>query len=396
MMNPNSTGQRGLALPPQPATIVKETTMLNVISTRRAPRHLVRLVLMFVLLLASGNALANTLTQNTSWTIDRSTTTTKYRLVAYGDSIFAGYYGNYSYAAKRAAPYVQGEYLSNAWNTDIEVIRRTKSGAKADDIYNNKIIAERSYMQAANTRVVVFEMCGNDFLQARSSFNEEYGFCDYSGMDSALSACTTYQQLAMQAINQYATTATKKMVMNLYYPGYNADNTLSNCTDSGTGKQVNKQNAFISRIAKSNWRACNFAKQYGFECVDAFAQSMGADYDSNGDGLIDSEALKWVAGESEAAYVNRITVNLRANVRDANTHFANASTSYDYIQSDDTHPTYSGSGTIYLGLLGGSGSGTGAPEYSGAQIVGGKNPVWNRYGHEREGWAHSIFNPASP
>jgi lysophospholipase L1-like esterase len=370
--------------------------MRKVISTRSAPRHLVRLVLTFLLLLASGDALANTLTQNSSWTIDRSGTTTKYRLVAYGDSIFAGYYGSYSYAAKRASPYVQGEYLSNAWSTDIDVIRRTKSGAKSDDIYNNKIVAERSYMQDPSTRVVVFEMCGNDFLQARDSFAGQSGTCNYSVLENALSTCTTYQALGMQAINQYATTAKKKMIMNLYYPGYDADNGLSNCTDSGTGQKVNKQNALFTRLAKSNWRACNFAQQYGFECVDAFAQSMGADYDSNGDGLIDSEALRWVAGESEADYVTRITVNLRANVRDANGHLASASTSYDYIQSDNTHPTYAGSSTIYLGWLGGTGSGSGAPDYSGAQIVGGKNPVWNMYGHEREGWAHSVFNPASP
>ena len=49
-----------------------------------------------------------------------------------------------------------------------EVVRRAKSGAVASDIYNNKIVAERSYMQTANTRVVTFEMCGNDGLQARS------------------------------------------------------------------------------------------------------------------------------------------------------------------------------------------------------------------------------------
>ena len=83
------------------------------------------------------------------------------------------------------------------------------------------------------------------------------------------------------------------------------------------------------------------------------------------------------------------------HIRDANGHLANASTSYDYIQSDNTHPTYSGA-TIYIGLIGGSGSGSGAPEYSGGQIVGGKNPIWNQFGHERMGWAISAFNPATP
>ena len=294
-------------------------------------------------------ASASTITQNTSWTIDRSGTSTRYRVVGYGDSIYAGYYGSLSRVAKRAAPWVDGEYLSQKWGTDIEIIRRTKSGAKANDIYNNKIVAERSYMQATNTRVVTFEMCGNDFLQARSNFAGQSGTCNYGVLDTALNNCTTYQQLAMQAINQYATTATLKVVANIYYPGYAADNALSNCNDPGTGQKVNKQEKFLPYLARSNWRACNFANTYGFACADSFAQYMGADYDSNGDG---------------------------------------------YIQSDNTHPTYTGS-TIYVGLFGGTGSGSGAPDYT-TQIVGGKNPIWNQLGHERMGWALSVFNPATP
>lgn len=341
------------------------------------------------------DAEANTITQNTSWTIDRSGTTAKYRLVAYGDSIFAGYNGSLSSVDKRAAPLVEGEYLSNAWNADIEVIRRTKSGAVASDIYNNKIVSERSYMQASTTRVVTFEMCGNDFLQARSSFAGQTGTCDYSVLDTALANCTKYQELAMQAINQYATTAKAKIIMNLYYPGYDADNALSSCKDATTGKTVNKQDAMFPRFAKSNWRACNFAKQYGFSCGDVFAEFMGADYDSNGDGKIDADGLRWSASESEAAYVSRITGTLRATIRDANYHFINSTTSYDYILSDNTHPTYTG-GTVYVGLLGGTGSGSSAPEYSGSQISSGKNPVWNKYGHERAGWALSLFDPTAP
>jgi lysophospholipase L1-like esterase len=343
-----------------------------------------------------GHAAANTITQNTTWTIDRAGTTAKYRITGYGDSIYAGYRGSLSSVAKRAAPWADGEYMSQLWNSDIEVIRRAKSGAVASDIYNNKIVAERSYMQTANTRVVTFEMCGNDGLQARSSFNNQTGTCNYTVLDNAVNNCTTYLQSAMQYINANANAGVKlKVVANLYYPGYNADNALSNCTDSGTGQRVNKQDKFLPLIAKMNWRACNFASQYGFACADSFAQFMGADYDSNNDGQIDSDALRYVQGESEAAYVTRISQTLRSTIRDANTHFVNSTTSYDYIQSDDTHPTYTG-GTVYVGLFGGTGTGTGAPDYSGAQIVGGKNPVWNRFGHERMGWGLSLFNPATP
>ena len=346
-------------------------------------------------LMIGAPASANTITQNTSWTINRSGASTTYRVVGYGDSIYAGYHGSLSNVARRAAPWADGEYMSALWGSNIEVIRRCKSGALASDIYNNKIVAEKSYMQDAKTRVVTFEMCGNDGLQARSSFAGQSGTCNYAPLDTALANCTTYQQNAMTFINANANANTKvKVIANLYYPGYAADNALSNCTDATTHAKVNKQTVFLPYIARMNWRACNFANTYGFKCADDFAQYMGADYDSNGDGQIDSDALRYVQGESEAAYVTRITTTLRSTIRDANTHFANASTSYDYIQSDDTHPTYYLSSTIGVGIFGGTGSGSGPPDFS--TISGGKNPVWNQYGHERMGWALSTYNPATP
>ncbi len=123
---------------------------------------------------------------------------------------------------------------------------------------------------------------------------------------------------------------------------------------------------------------------------------MGADYDSNGDGIIDADGLRYVPGESEASYVNRISVTLRNTVHDANTHYTNSSTSYDYIQSDDTHPTYYLSSTIGLNIFTGSGSGSGSADFTDAQIVGGKNPQWNTSGHERSGWSVSTYNPSAP
>jgi lysophospholipase L1-like esterase len=346
-------------------------------------------------LLYGSGGLANTLTQNSSWTVDRSGTSTKYRVVAYGDSIYAGYNGSITSVAIWAAPTVDGDYASNYWGTDVEIIRRCKSGAVASDIYNNKIVAEKSYMQATNTRIVTFEMCGNDGLQARSNFAGQSGTCNYGPLDTALNNCSTYLQAAMQFINANAYSGTKlKIVTNLYYPGYDADNALSNCTDATTGQRVNKQSTFLPYLARMNWRACNYANTYGFKCADSFAQYMAADYDSNGDGLVDSEAIRYVQGESESAYVNKIVNTYRSTLRDANVHFVNATTSYDYIQSDNTHPTYSG-GTQLSGIFGGS-SGSGPPSFSPSQFVDGKNPIWNQYGHERMGWALSVYNPATP
>jgi lysophospholipase L1-like esterase len=341
----------------------------------------------------AAQASANTLNQNVSWTVDRAGTATKYRVVAYGDSIYAGYNGSVLNAAKYSAPTVDAEYLAALWNADIESVRRAKSGAIASDVYNNKIVGEASYMQDASTRVVTFEMCGNDGLQARSAFKSQTGTCDYSGLNSAVANCKTYVAAAMNYINANAYAGVKlKVISNLYYPGYAADNVQSGCNDPTTGAKVNLRDKFLPAIASMNYWMCEYARQKGFKCNDNFAQYMGADYDSNGDGQIDSDALKYIPGESEASYVTRITSTLKSTLRDANTHFVSSSTSYDYIQSDDTHPTYQG-GTVTAGLFGGS-SGTGAARYT--SFTGGKSPIWNQYGHERMGWGLSTFSPPAP
>lgn len=357
-------------------------------------RIVVRTLLPALALLTIGSqAAASTLNQNVSWTIDRAGTTTKYRVVAYGDSIYAGYNGSTTNAAKYSAPTVEAEYLSAQWGTDVESVRRTKSGAVASDVYNNKIVAERSYMQDASTRVVTFEMCGNDGLQARSAFKSQTGTCDYSGMNTGVSNCKTYVAQAMDYINANAYAGVKvKIVSNLHYPGYAADNVQSSCKDATTGATVNLRDLFLPKLATMNYWMCEYARQKGFKCADNFAQYMGADYDSNGDGVIDSVGLAYVSGESESSYITRITSTLKSTIRDSNTHFVSASSSYDYIQSDDTHPTYNGS-TVTAGLFGGT-TGSGAARYT--TMTGGKNPIWNQYGHERMGWAVSTNNPAAP
>ena len=345
------------------------------------------------LIAIAAPALASTLNQNVSWTVDRAGTTAKYRVVAYGDSIYAGYNGSVSNAARWAAPTVDSEYLSARWNADIESIRRAKSGAVARDVYENKIVAERSWMQSASTRVVTFEMCGNDGLQARTAFKNQTGTCNYSGIEAAVNSCKTYVAASMDYINANAHPNTRlKVISNLYYPGFNADNVQSSCRDASTGQTVNLRDRFLPAITRMNYWMCEYARQKGFQCADSFAQYMGADFDSNGDGQVDSDALRFIPGDTEASYVQRITVTLRNTLRDANTHFISATSSADYIQSDDVHPTYSGP-TVRAGLWGGS-TGTGAPRYP--TITNGRNPIWNTFGHERMGWALSVYNPARP
>lgn len=353
-----------------------------------------RRLLPAVLLLALGaSASANTLNQNVSWTVDRAGTTAKFRVVAYGDSIYAGYNGSVSNAARYAAPTVDSEYLSALWNADIESIRRAKSGAIASDVYQNKIVAERSWMQDASTRVVTFEMCGNDGLQARSAFKSQTGTCNYSGLNTAVNNCKANVAAAMDYINANAHPNVRlKVIANLYYPGYNADNVQSSCRDSATGATVNLRDRFLPALATMNYWMCEYARQKGFRCADSFAEFMGADYDSNGDGQIDANALRYVAGESESSYVTRITTTLRPTLRDSNFKLVTASSTFDYMQSDDTHPTFTG-GTVSAGLWGGS-TGSGAPRYT--SFSAGRSPIWNQFGHERMGWSLSTYNPPSP
>ncbi len=346
-----------------------------------------------VLLSLGTQASANTLNQNVSWTIDRAGTTANYRIVAYGDSIYAGYNGSVSNAARYAAPTVDGEYLSARWNADIETVRRTKSGAVASDVYQNKIVAERSWMQAASTRVVTFEMCGNDGLQARTAFKGQSGTCNYGVLDTAVNNCKTYVAAAMDYINANASPNVRlKVIANLYYPGYAADNVQSSCRDAATGATVNLRDRFLPVLARMNFWMCEYARQKGFQCADSFAEYMGADYDTNGDGRVDAVALRYVPGDTESAYVTRITSTLRPTLRDANTKFVTSTSSFDYIQSDDTHPTFTG-GTVSAGLWGGTTS-SGAPRYT--SFTGGKSPIWNQFGHERMGWSLSTYNPATP
>lgn len=326
------------------------------------------------------------LAQHTSWTIEAGAPKT-YRVVAYGDSIFAGYQRSIFSVARRAAPWVAGEYLSHRWGANIEVVRRTVSGAVSSEVAAN-MDSDKSYMADPSTRAVYFEMCGNDYLQARKRFASDSGTCDLSDLDAALAGCVRNMEKAMMLVNTAAPTAKQKAIANLYYPGFDADDVQSRCTNAA-GARVNIQKTLLPYMARSNWNACTLARRHGFGCVDSFAEYMGADYDSNGDGKIDSDALRFDPNESEAAYVERITVRLRSTVRDSNKKGLTPTTTADYLFTDDTHPTYHGN-TI------GTGSGRGPRDFTAAQIVNGKNPVWNQLGHERMGYSLARLAPAAP
>ncbi len=328
---------------------------------------------------------ASTIAQNSGWTVTRPDSSETLRVVAYGDSIFAGYISAFS-IARRGAPLVAGEYGAALWGQNMQVIRRCQSGAVASGIYNRiNSATDRAFMQAANTRVVTFEMCGNDYLQARSSFVGQSGTCNYAVLENAGNACRTYTELAIQNIDQYAHSNVKlKVVSNLHYPGFNSDNVMTNCNDPETGQPINRREKFLPLLAESNWMTCNLAEQYGWECADSFAEYMAADYDSNDDGMVDAEAIRYRSGESLEDYIQRVTVDLVDTLRDSNFKMIDETTSVGYLISDNTHPSFVGptASTLFS-----TPSGNVAVHFptTGA-YPDGKNPGWNLVGHDRMGW----------
>ena len=120
---------------------------------------------------------------------------------------------------------------------------------------------------------------------------------------------------------------------------------------------------------------------------------MGADYDSNGDGQVDSDALKYVAGETEASYVTRITVDAAVDAA-RRQHALRVLDQQLRLHPVGRHPPDLHRRHRH-----------GRPvrrhhrhraRRATPSFTGGKNPIWNSYGHERMGWALSMFNPATP
>lgn len=340
------------------------------------------------LLAANANALDGTIAQNSQWNVTRPGAQQTLRIVAYGDSIVAGYI-DVNNIAQRASTHVAAEYGAALWGQNIEVRRRAQSGAVGAQILA-RIQNDRAFMQSANTIGVHVVMCGNDYLQARSAFAGQSGQCNYNGLANALNACLTATRSALDFINANAGPNAKlKVVGNLYYPGFDSDNVLTNCTDPASGQRLNRRDdVFLAIIAESNWETCNLAAERGWVCADNFAEFMAADFDSNGDGVVDTDQIRYIHGESREDYVARIVAaNDAGLLRDANFKQAGPSTTVGYLLSDDTHTTFVGP-QAKAGLSGGTpGGNVGVFHATSGAYADGRNPTWNRNGHDRMGYA---------
>src|SRR5947208_331980 len=91
--------------------------------------------LVAIAMLTAVEASATTIAQNSSWTVTRTGATQTLRIVAYGDSIFAGYNGS-STICRRAEPLVTGEYSAALTGQNWIIHRRCQSGAVASGIFS--------------------------------------------------------------------------------------------------------------------------------------------------------------------------------------------------------------------------------------------------------------------
>jgi lysophospholipase L1-like esterase len=333
-------------------------------------------------------ALDGTVAQNSAWNIQRAGAEDTLRIVAYGDSIVAGYTSP-TEIAERSSTHVAAEYAAVLWGQNIEVRRRAQSGAVASAIYN-RIINDTSFMQTDSTVGVQVVMCGNDYLQARSAFAGQTGQCNFDGLAAALDNCLGFTSQAIDYVNQNAGPNAKlKIVGNLYYPGFDDDNVMTQCTSPDTGQPLNRRDdVFLSIIAESNWETCNMAVENGWVCADNFAEFMTADFDSNGDGMVDSDAVRFVPGEPLEDYVDRIlAANAAGLLRDANFKQISPGATVGYLLSDDTHTTFIGP-TAKAGATGGSpGGNVNVFHPTDVPFPDFQNPDWNLNGHDRMGSA---------
>jgi hypothetical protein len=148
---------------------------------------------------------------------------------------------------------------------------------------------------------------------------------------------------------------------------------------------------FLPSVATMNYWMCEYARQKGFQCADNFAQYMGGDYDSNGDGQVDSDALRYVAGESEprtspasrrrCARRSATPIALRVVEQQLRLHPVRRHASHLQRRHRLRRPVRRHVGIERRALH---------------SFINGKNPIWNQYGHERTGWALSTFTPRRP
>lgn len=264
---------------------------------------------------------------------DGTSTTTRVT-VALGDSIVAGYCGLFCRLDSYGVFYSQD--IANGLDAQVDFRGRAQSGEIMSQI------ATRVANNVADIRAadyIVLEGCGNDFLNARSTYRGQADCTNETALASALDTCNTNMVKALNTIASNKKATAQVRIMALYYPGV-ADDRSRTC-GSNTHFDI-----FLDYLLEAGWTTCNEAWHRGFECVDGLSAFNAADVDTavDADTLVDSAQIhinKATDVDNFPLYYNRVQPQ-RAIITDANTKRTGTSTVVDFLQDDNTHPTTAG------------------------------------------------------
>jgi lysophospholipase L1-like esterase len=264
---------------------------------------------------------------------DGTSTTTRVT-VALGDSIVAGYCGLFCRLDSYGVFYSQD--IANGLDAQVDFRGRAQSGEIMSQIAT-RVANNVADIKAAD--YIVLEGCGNDFLNARSTYRDQADCTNETPLASALDTCRTNMVKALNTIASNKKATAKVRVMALYYPGLADDR--SRVCGSNTHFDI-----FLDYLLEAGWTTCNEAWHRGFECVDGLAAFNAADVDTNldADTLVDAAQIrinKATDVDNFPLYYNRVQPQ-RAILTDANTKRTGVSTVVDFLQDDNTHPTTAG------------------------------------------------------
>lgn len=248
----------------------------------------------------------------------------------YGDSIAAGYCGIFCRNDSLTVRY--GRHIANARDARVSYVGKAVSGEVMSQIAG-RVVADTTIGSAD---YITIEGCGNDFLNARSTYRDSSNCADETPLANALTTCKTQVVRALDSIAARRKAGSVVQVMALYYPGVNADK-------SRTCNGMSHFDVFLDYIAEANWFTCNEAWKRGFKCMDGLAAFNAADFDTtlDADTVADAAELRMsqaVDANNFAGYYSRLYEN-RGVITDANTKRTTSTTTVDYLLSDDTHPT---------------------------------------------------------
>ncbi|HSK04425.1 MAG TPA: GDSL-type esterase/lipase family protein [Kofleriaceae bacterium] len=286
--------------------------------------------------IAASSGRADAAAGSQSLTINPSdgTYTTTRIVTTFGDSIAAGYCGIFCRNDSLTVRYAR--HVANGRDARVSYRGRAMSGEVMSQIAG-RVESNLTDLRAAD--YVTIEGCGNDFLDARSTFRSSSNCADESPLANALATCKTQMVRALNKIAVERKAGSMVQVMALYYPGVNSDKSRS-CNG------MSHFDIFLDYLAEANWFTCNEAWKRGFKCTDGLAAFNAADVDTALDPDTTPDAAQIRISEAVdfnnfAGYYSRVYGN-RAVITDANTKRVSATSTVDYLLSDDTHPTNAG------------------------------------------------------